>query len=723
MSRLFAFPSRPRAKWLVFLAWVVTLLAVLGGNLPGRFTEAEDNESSSFLPGDAESTRALQVTERLEGGEIAPTIIVYQREGGLTAADRQLIRQDVAELNEVTRRFANTTPFGSPEGPRAPQPFQVSEDGTTALVANRIRGTGQGSGIIDPVEAYREVVDGAGGLQAAVAGPAGISADAIKIFEGINGTLVAAAGGLVLVLLVLIYRSPFFWFLPLLAVGVAEVAARGLGWLLTELGVTVNGQSSAILSVLVIGAGTDYALLLVSRYREELRRHEDRHEAMALALRTAGPAIFASGLTVCAALLSLSLAKVNGTAGMGPIGAMGIGTAMLVMLTFLPALLVIVGRRPFWPFVPRFGAEGADATYGAWQRVGERVAARPRRVAIGVTALLAICALGLLNFSTGLTQGNSFRDEVESIRGQELIASAFPGGQSAPTDIVVRDPALVDDVVRAAESVEGVAAVPAAPANAGPAGIQLRAFLAVDAYSTQAYDVIPRLRDAVGEVAPRALVGGPTAIEYDLRQAAARDTILLIPIALVIVFVILVGLLRAIVAPVLLILTVVLSFLAALGVGAIVFDVIFGFPGSDTSLPLFAFIFLVALGVDYNIFLMARVREETLRHGTRDGMLRGVAVTGGVITSAGIVLAGTFAVLGVLPLVFLTQIGFVIAFGVLLDTFLVRSVLVPALVFATGPKVWWPSRLAHERRAGEAAAGERGLDGAGARAAASAGRP
>jgi RND superfamily putative drug exporter len=307
-------------------------------------------------------------------------------------------------------------------------------------------------------------------------------------------------------------------------------------------------------------------------------------------------------------------------------------------------------------------------------------------------------SLGLLNFSTGLTQGNSFRDSVESIEGQELVAQAFPQGQAAPTDIVVRDREDIPAVVRAASGVDGVAQVTPRPVEEGPPGVLLNAFLELDPYSTEAFDVIPEIREAVKAASPTALVGGSTAVEADLREASTDDNQLLIPLALLIVFVILVGLLRSILAPVLLILTVVISFLAALGVGAIVFDVIFGFPGSDTSLPLFAFIFLVALGVDYNIFLMARVREEALKHGTKEGMLRGVAVTGGVITSAGIVLAGTFAVLGVLPITFLTQIGFVVAFGVLLDTFIVRSIIVPALVFDIGPKIWWPSKLAKEDR-------------------------
>ena len=325
MSSLFAVPAGRLAKWLVALGWLVVVVAIIGGNLPGKFSDAEKNESTSFLPGDAESTKALQVTERLQGGEKAATVIVYRRDGGLTATDRRAIGNDVAELNRITRRFDNSTPFGNPADPRSQTPYQLSEDETTAIIANQLTGTGEGDDILDPVDAYRKAVseDRSDGLQVKVAGPAGISADAIKVFEGINGTLVGAAFLLVIVLLIIIYRSPVFWFFPILAVAFAEITARGIGWGLTEAGVTVNGQSSAILSVLVIGAGTDYALLLVARYREELRRHDDKHEAMAIALRRAGPAIFASGLTVCAALLSLSLAKVNGTAGLGPIGAMG----------------------------------------------------------------------------------------------------------------------------------------------------------------------------------------------------------------------------------------------------------------------------------------------------------------------------------------------------------------------------------------------------------------
>jgi RND superfamily putative drug exporter len=697
MSRLLTLPGDRRAKWLVGALWLALVLGAFAANLPGKFSDAEQNESTSFLPGDAESTKALEITERLEGGEQVPMIVVYHRGGGLTAADRGRIAADRAELNRLD--LPATTDFRRPV---------FSPDGTGAILTADIRSDGEGETILDPVKEVRErVSDPGGGLEVKVAGPAGMAADAIEVFESLDGTLVGVAFLLVLVLLVLIYRSPLFFWIPLTAVGFAEIATRAIGYGLTEAGVTINGQSSSILSVLVLGAGTDYALLLVARYREELRRHEDKHDAMALALRTAGPAIFASGMTVIAALLCLTLAEVNGTSGLGPIGALGIAVAMLAMLTLLPAMLVIFGRGAFWPFIPRFGAEGADETHGAWRRVGERVVRRPRRVWVAGTALLLVMALGILNFSDGLTQGNQFRGEVESVEGQKLLSESFPSGANAPTDIVVRDPARVEEVRRAVAAVPGVASV--TPVARGREAVLLQAVLELEPYSTEAFDLIGDIRAAAKRAGgPQTLVGGSTAVERDLRVAAARDTRVIVPIALVVVLLILIVLLRALVAPLMLIATVILSFAAALGVGAVVFDVVFGFPGSDPSLPLFAFVFLVALGIDYNIFLMARVREETRRHGTRQGMLRGLAVTGAVITSAGIVLAGTFSVLAVLPLVFLTEIGFVIAFGVLLDTFLVRSVLVPALTFDIGDRIWWPSGLATpaERRGGQPGAAE-----------------
>ena len=422
---------------------------------------------------------------------------------------------------------------------------------------------------------------------------------------------------------------------------------------------------------------------------------------------TAGPAIVASALTVICALLCLTVAEVEGTAGLGPIGALGIAVAMVTMLTLLPALLTIVGRRAFWRpaifgwnnGIPHTGDEGADETHGAWRRVGDRVARSPRRVWAGTAALLAVGALGLLTMNTGLTQADAYREEVESLQGQELLAQSFPAGASAATEIIVAEPGDVEAVSRAIGEVEGVAEVTPTDLSSD-AGTLVNATLEPEPYSSEAFDLIPELRAAAKRAGgAETLVGGPSAIEYDLRQAAARDNRVIIPIALVVVLLVLVALLRSLLAPLLLIGTVILSFAAALGISLLVFEVIFGFPGVDPSFPLFAFIFLVALGIDYNIFLMARVREETQRHGTRSGMVRGLAVTGGVITSAGIVLAGTFSVLALLPLVFLTEIGFVIAFGVLLDTFIVRSILVPALVLDIGPKIWWPSRLQHEHAA------------------------
>jgi putative drug exporter of the RND superfamily len=797
---IYSIAAGPKAKWVVFLIWLVGIFIAVGpAQLPTKFMDAENNESTSYLPGDAESTHALEATESLQGGELASAVIVYYRESGLTEADLAKVESDVGRMTE--RRFEgvvrdgaraagggpqirrpngcagpSTTIPGQPEGY---QPFVgpvCSPDGRAAIVTAYIRSDGESDTILDPVDFWRDrVSDPGGGLEVKITGGAGYSADAIKVFEGINGTLLLAAVSLVIVLLILIYRSPIFLFVPLTAVIFAELLARSLGYGLSEIGVTINSQSSSIMSVMVLGAGTDYALLIVARYREELHHRLDRHEAMAAAMRSAGPAVLASAATVIAGLLCLTVAKVNGTSGMGPIVAMGVACAALSMLTLLPALLTICGRRAFWPFVPhstqwmaregvtagrfrrriveggriaallpviagaivvllllplvllnalitkltrgfvpslilgpldrglfkpyevrRFRHEKiADETHGFWSRVGRWVARQPARVAVGAIAVLLVFCTGLAFFSTDLTTNDSYTTEVEAVEGQDLLAKSFPAGASAPTDIVVPGRAEVPRVRAAVARADGVETV-SGPVAEGDEGVLIQAILEPPPYSTEAFDLIDPIRDVAHGAAEGTLVGGPSAVEFDVREAAAWDSAVIPPIVLVVVFLILVALLRAVIAPLLLIGTVILSFLAALGVGYFAFDVIFDFPGSDPSLPLFAFVFLVALGVDYNIFLMARAREETLVHGTRAGMLRALAVTGGVITSAGIVLAGTFSVLAVLPLVFLTEIGFVVAFGVLLDTFLVRSVLVPALVEMIGPKIWWPSALARE---------------------------
>lgn len=694
MNRLLTFSSGRRAKWFVVAAWVVLLMVSGATGLQSKFESGQKNESTSFLPASTESTKELVAQKRLTGDETVAAVVVFHRDGGLTAADKARIAADRTRLSLLQHEF--------PQIVTDPQTYQVvgpptfAKDGDGAILVTVIKANGDGKTIREPVEAMRKLVSNpGGGLEVKVSGAAGFSADAIKVFEGINGTLLLAALALVFLLLALIYRSPVFLWIPLFAVIFAEGMSRAIGALLIEAGVTVNGQSSGILSVLVLGAGTDYALLLVSRYREELRHHDDKHEALALALRSAGPAIVASGVTVILALLTLSIAEVNGTAGLGPIGAMGIAVAMLAMLTLLPALLAIFGRRAFWPRIPHYGDEGADATHGRWRNVGERVLAHPRRTWVGTGVLLVALAFGLLAYNTNLTRGDTFRGTVESVAGQKLLAKDFPAGANAPTDVFVPAGTAPDTVAAALRRVPGVAEVQ--PGIAGADGALLSVTLEPDPYSTTAFGLVPKLRSAAHAAGPDVLVGGQTAVEYDLRNASSRDTKTIIPIILAIVLLTLIVLLRSVLAPVLLIGTVILSFAASLGFSALVFEHVFGFPGSDPSFALFAFVFLVALGIDYNIFLMARVREEALRHGTREGMLRGLAVTGGVITSAGIVLAGTFAVLAVLPLVFLTELGFTVAFGVLLDTFIVRSLLVPALVFEVGPKVWWPSTLAHRR--------------------------
>lgn len=805
---IFTFSAGRRAKWIVFLVWLLGIFVAVGpANLPGKFEDAEDNESTSFLPGDAESTDALSALEELQDGELAPAVIVYRRDGGLTAADGRRIRADVREMTRT--RFpgvvadgataaaggdggsaqanappaAATAPVGCadptatvPGQPAGYAPFVgplCSRDGEAAIVTAYLKGDGEAETILDPIDAWREVTSApGGGLEVKITGGAGFAADAITVFENINSTLVLAALSLVIFLLILIYRSPMFFFIPLAAVVFAEMLSRSLGYGISELGFTINGQSSSIMSVLVLGAGTDYALLLVARYREELHRTIDRHEAMRTALASAGPAIFASAATVIAALLCLTIAEVNGTAGLGPIGALGIFCAALSMLTLLPALLTIFGRRAFWPFVPhtpetapdgagvsaraqrRIVEGGAlpalarvvvasllvlvllplvllnwllhrlsgrripslivgpldravftpyevrrhrlehrvDATHGIWKRVGDRVASGPRRVMAGSIVVLLIFCAGFAFFSTDLTEDEAYRDTVESVEGQEILGESFPSGATAPTEIVVAQPGEVGAVRSAVAAVGGVESV-SGPVAQGPPGTLIQATLEPEPYSTDAIDLVEPIREAAHGAAPDTLVGGATAVQFDFREAAGRDSLLIPPLVLLVVLLILIGLLRALVAPLILIGTVILSFLAALGFGYFVFDVVFGFPGSDPGLPLFAFVFLVALGVDYNIFLIARAREEAEKHGTQQGVLRALAVTGGVITSAGIVLAGTFSVLASLPLVFLTEIGFVVAFGVLLDTFLVRSVLVPSIALTIGDKFWWPSKL------------------------------
>ena len=686
MSKFAAFVSGRRSAFVVLGLWLVLVVAL--GPLAGKFESAQQNEPSSFLPGDAESVRVLDAADGFASGQATPAIVVYDAAGGFDARTRVAVgaRREAIAAAGVEGVTTVTVPV-------------YSEDGTAALLTAPIVAGGDEEVLIDAVTSIREIAteDLPPGLEAKVTGPAGFSADASKVFEGINSTLLFATVGLVFFLLVLIYRSPVFWALPLLAVILAESVVRGLGYLLASNGVVINGQVGGILLVLVFGAGTDYALLLTARYREELRIVADKHEAMRIAVRQAGPAIIASAGTVVAALLCLSLAEVNSTAGLGPVGAMGVAVAAVAMLTVLPALLLIGGRRAFWPFVPRFGSEDA-ARRGPWRGLGDRIERRHRPVWIVTALALGALALGSLTLDDNLTTANIFRGEVESVQGQKLVDRSFPAGSSAPATVLVTDAAKVDAVRSAAEASSVVASV-GTPESGAP-GTRFDVTIDADPFGKAGYAAVATLRrDLRAAGGDAVLVGGPTAEEADVRAATERDTKLLVPLVLLVVFAILAGLLRAVVAPVMLIGTVVLSFFAAIGLSLLLVGALADFPGEEPSYPLFAFIFLVALGVDYNIFLMARVREEARRMPTRDAMLTSLAVTGGVITSAGIVLAGTFAVLAVLPLIALTQLGITVALGVLLDTLVVRSILVPALTFELGERIWWPARLRRTRRA------------------------
>ncbi|HEX2293087.1 MAG TPA: MMPL family transporter, partial [Gaiellaceae bacterium] len=585
MTRFASFVSGRRSKFVVLGLWVVLVVAL--GPFAGRFEGAQRNEPSSFLPEGAESVEVLNAAEGFPSGEVTPAVAVFRSPDGLGAEGRAAVER------------ARTRVDGAAiEGVQRLAPTILSRDGTSAFFAIPIKAEGEEEILIGAVEDTRELVrDGLPpGLEVEVTGPAGFSADASKAFEGINTTLLFATVALVFVLLVLIYRSPIFWALPLISVLFAESVVRGLGYLLAEAGTVINGQTGGILLVLVFGAGTDYALLLTARYREELLRVEDKHEAMAIALRKAGPAIVASAGTVIAALLCLSLAQVNSVSGLGPVGAMGVAVAAAAMLTVLPVLLLIGGRRAFWPFVPRFGQE-TEAGRGSWWRLGRAIQRRHRAVWIGSAAGLSVLALGMLTLDDDLTTASFFRGTVEAVEGQRLLEQAFPAGAGAPTVVLVRDESRLDSALDAARSAAGVATV--GRVERGEPGARFDVTLASDPFSEEAFAAIGPLRDRLQAAAGEGvLVGGPTAEEADLRTATSRDTRLLVPLVLAVVLAILIVLLRSLAAPLMLMATVLLSYFAALGGSLLLFELFADFPGEDPSYALIAFIFLVALGVD-----------------------------------------------------------------------------------------------------------------------------
>jgi RND superfamily putative drug exporter len=676
--RIAGLPSGRRTKWAVLVFWMIVV--ALTGSLAGKLMGAEKNDASAYLPASAESTQALHLEDRFVGKNLNPAVVVYVRPSGLTQAD-------LAKAAGDARQFAALHGVGQVIGPIPAKDHKAAE----VLIQAHL---GYSNAITDFVNRVHTIASsGDPGLRAYVTGPAASAADSVKIFKGIDSTLLYATLAVVIVLLLLTYRSPILWLLPIISAGVALITAEAFIYLLIKhAGLVVNGQSAGILVVLVLGASTDYALLLVARYREELRRHKDRHEAMVIAMRRAGPAIIASGLTVIAGMLCLLVADSADISGLGPVAAIGIAVGLLAMITLLPALLVITGRWVFWPLRPRYGS--ADPTSrGPWAQIGQSIAGRPRSTWIITAVVLAICSLGLLGFGFHpLTQAQSYRGTPAAVAGEKVLAEHFPGGAGQPVEVFGNASAAPQLRATLANS-KGIAAV--SPPQVRGGLVLLQGTLAAPPDSPAAYDTVSRVRAAVHAIpGANAKVGGGTAINADVEYYAIRDRNIIIPLVLVVTLIILGLLLRAVVAPLLLIGTVILSFFASLGISALFFKHVFGFAGADNVMPLFAFVFLVALGIDYNIFLMTRVREESLKSGTHRGMLTGLAATGGVITSAGLVLAGTFATLGTLPLVILTEVGFTVALGVLLDTLIVRSVLVTALTLDVGRHMWWPSRLA-----------------------------
>jgi RND superfamily putative drug exporter len=675
-------------KWVVLGVWIVVFVA--GGVLASKLNGVLDNQASSWLPGNAESTQALDKTQPFQDQNDIQTALVFDKPSGLTKADLATIGRRADQVGD----FKGTVPITGPGGQtvKPSSTLQVSPDQQVAQVNVTFNFGKDGWNKMPDVRDHIRDVASISGTTLYVTGPGGEAADQAAIFGNIDGKLLYSAGLVVIVILLLTYRSPVLWLLPVLSALVAVFTAQGLIYLLAKYaGLTVNGQSSGILLVLVFGAGTDYALLLVARYREELHRHEDRHEAMAVALHRAAPAIIASALTVILGMLCLVVAQMNSTAGLGPVAAIGIGVGLLVMITLLPALLVIFGRWVFWPRRPRYDTV-EPSSGGFWARIGARIAPRPRLVWVGTAVVLAVCTLGILQLNAhGLSTKDSFTKTFDSVTGQQVLTDHRLADTSNPV-MVVSNAAQADQVAAAMNGIPGIGKPTPPVVKNGTALIQ--APLLSDPQSSRAADTVSAIRAKVHAVAGAdALVGGGAAITSDTEKASGHDTRTIIPIVLVVVLLVLMVLLRAILSPLILIATVILSFGAALGLSALAFRHIFGFAGADRSLPLFVFVFLVALGIDYNIFLMTRMREETPEHGTRRAALVALGATGGVITSAGIVLAGTFAVLGTLPLVAFAEIGIAVALGVLLDTMIVRSVLVTAINLDIGSKIWWPSKL------------------------------
>ncbi|WP_431234877.1 MMPL family transporter [Mycolicibacterium psychrotolerans] len=666
-----------RFSWLLAL-----IIAVIGGGLMGALGQGSSADQSPVaLPPSAESAKAAALLKEFPGGGAAPVILVVTRTDG-----EALTPADLAAAEAARGRMVATTGTGGP-----PIPVTASEDGKAALAPVPIDSTLSGFALNDEVKSLREAAKSGlpGDLTTNVTGGPAFGADIANAFSGANITLLAVTGAVVALLLIITYRSPVLWLVPLLVIAFADRVAAVLGSAIAEgTGMTADGSTSGITSVLVFGAGTNYALLLISRYREELRSTEDHRAALRTAVRFAGPAIAASNATVVLALLTLLFASSPSTRSLGVQAASGLVVAAVFVLLMLPPMLALFGPKLFWPFIPRPDGEQITAT-GAWHRVADWVSNHAGRVTVASTAVLIVLATGLLATPVGLNQIDQFRVSADSVAGYRTLSAHFPSGLTDPTRVIGRSDAgaALEEAIRTTPGVISVN-----PAGNSASGLsQWQVVLAAEPASDASFDTIAALRNSVHRADPGALVGGSDAQALDAKNAAVHDRWVVIPAILVVVLAVLYILLRAALAPLILVAATVLSTMAALGLGGWVSVHLLGFPALDNTTPLFAFLFLVALGVDYTIFLVTRAREETPQHGTRGGIVRAVSATGAVITSAGIVLAAVFTVLGVLPLIVLTQLGIIVGLGILLDTFVVRTVVIPALFTLIGPAIWWPA--------------------------------
>jgi putative drug exporter of the RND superfamily len=654
----------------------IGFIVLIGGNSAGT-------QSPLSNPTGSDSARVDALVRQFPRGDQAPVLLVVSRTDGAA-----LSPADIAATRAARDRMqALVRPFGAP----SQAPVAVSADGKAAIGVVQVRADLSGLVLNDAVTGLRKAA-GTGlpeGLQTHVTGGVAFGADIAGAFTDANITLLAVTASVVALLLIATYRSPVLWLVPLLVIGFADRLAAAVGTAVASLtGLSFDGATSGITSVLVFGAGTNYALLLISRYRQELRHDPDHREALRRAVRRAGPAIVASNATVVLALLTLLFASTPSTRSLGALAACGLVVAAISVLVVLPPLLGLCGRRLFWPFIPQTDDDDSVDS-GPWHRIAESVAQRPVLVATAAVVTLAALATGLLGAHIGLTQTQQFRVKADSVSGYDVVAKHFPAGLTNPT-LVIAPTAQAPQVQRAIGSTQGVVSA----TEAGPPASGLTQWsVVIDAppSSEQAFSTIAALRHSTKAASPSAVVGGPDAQALDVRNAAAHDRLVLIPAILAVILVVLYVLLRSALAPPTLLAATILGALAALGLGSWASLHIFGLPALDNSTPLFAFLFLAALGVDYTIFLVTRAREEAAQHGARDGMVRAVSATGGVITSAGIVLAAVFCVLGVLPLIVMTQLGIIVGLGILLDTFVVRTLVIPALFALIGDRIWWPS--------------------------------